>query len=89
MSASEPTDTRSPGRQVVDNIVGEVMAQLDDLSDDTMSLVEDADLCLDGPTFALAEDLRQTLQATIDQRVCDWCADHRIACSCHPGSLAP
>lgn len=76
------TATAEARKAVVDSIFGEVMAQLDELSDDTMSLVgeveADGEGNYSGPLFDLAEDLRETLAATLAVRFSDWCADNDL-----------
>lgn len=72
-------------------MLAEVMAQLDDLSDDTMDTLRKYEIDGDGDDasvdeaairfaalLAVAEDLRLTLQQTIDQRVDDWRADNGL-----------
>lgn len=66
-------------RAVADAIMGEVWAQLDDLSDDTEGVIaEQADghgSHVAAVLRAFAEDLRLTLIATVDQRYSDFLAD--------------
>lgn len=60
-------------------IVLEVMAQLESLSDETcahLSAVASWNPEREAALLALAEDLRETLIATLDVRVADWCADN-------------
>lgn len=70
-------DTRTTREeQVIDSIVGEVMAQLEDISDDTWALLPDG---MEDPLFGMADDLRLTLMATVTQRVSDWVCDNETA----------
>lgn len=75
---SVATDRLTLASQLVaDLIVGEVYAQLDELSDDNvgeLGAVADSDENLNR-LIALAEDLRETLRATVDVRVSDWICD--------------
>lgn len=69
--------------EIASQIVSEVMAQLDDLSDDTTDTIGryeiDGDDVLAAALLAIAEDLRLTLQCTVDSRVDDWRADYGVA----------
>lgn len=70
-------DTRTTREeQVIDSIVGEVMAQLDEFSDDTWALLPEGE---DDPLYEMADDLRLTLVVTIRQRLSDWVCDNETA----------
>lgn len=64
--------------QIIDSIVGEVMAQLEELSDDTWALLPGGDA---DPLHEMADDLRLTLIATVRQRLSDWVCDNEVAAS--------
>ncbi len=53
-------------------IFAEVLAQLEELSDDTRELINT------GIDYALAEDLRGSLMAAVEQRFSDWLDDNAI-----------
>lgn len=63
---------------VVASIAGEVFAQLDELSDDTYGIICDATKDEPASTFAaletFANDLRDTLRATVQRQLDDWVA---------------
>lgn len=62
-------------------ILSEVLAQLDDLSDDTMDTLRDhehaGDTTYNARVLACAEALRQSLQEAVDQCHEAWLAEHR------------
>lgn len=65
--------------QIIDEIVGEVMAQLEELSDDSVALCNaHGDEHYDRMT-EMADDLRETLIVTVRQRVSDWVCDNATA----------
>lgn len=57
-------------RRIVGQISGEVYAQLEELSDETRGLL------VTEPDKVMAEDLRGSLLAAVDQRFSDWLADN-------------
>jgi hypothetical protein len=66
---------------IIDGMVGEVMAQLDEFSDDTWDRIYgSAHKGTHHPDAlkAIAEDFRLTLVATLDQRVSDYLADLNV-----------
>jgi acyl-CoA thioesterase len=66
--------------EIASQIMSEVWAQLDDLSDDTYATLRkherEGDTAYNAAVLALAEDFRLTLMATVDQRHDDWLRDH-------------
>lgn len=69
----EATDLQAARAAVADAIVGELYAQLDDLSDNTEALIIDLG---DDTLRPWAEEYRLTMHATITQRHLDYLADN-------------
>lgn len=71
-----PEDVRPTlEEQVLDCVIGEVKAQLEELSDDTHGMCNAAGDEHYDRLAALADDLRETLIVTVRQRVSDWVCD--------------
>jgi hypothetical protein len=66
----------SPREQIAAQISVEVYAQLSELSDETCRLLRDGDEFEDDKEFA--EDLRETLYVSVEQRLSDFLADRGI-----------
>lgn len=69
--------TREALEEVASQMLGEVYAQVDDLSDDTVDTINKH--CPGGPEHdalvALAEELAATLKSAVEQRHADWMAE--------------